>query len=509
MRTNEIEALKGWKDTCSYWTQKTPCAPTHSMKLLPNSTFGTVIWKTRNACEWQEWLDLWSLRELYHTLSLLRARWIQVCPGFTQKLCDFCRRNGSVVIQTHACITLTICLWNRTRSRHLEPGRRKTAWESTKPSTYVVFYLPITNHENDFDSNSIALQEKGWCWSTMSATSHQKHENAAYYMFLHSDSRVFRESFDNIVVQYGIIKSVWTAAMNFNDVDLFVFRTTSPFGTRRQRNCSQPPCGKVTKPSMYVVFYLQTKNHEIDFDTRFLGKGQCWATMSATSLQKHQNAATTLLESGSIWPDSVRLQDVILTPTCLRCFHVSHHEKCAKANLPMLLSLSPCKRLKRTNCHSWVMEQSGLIVQQLSSRRNASLWQFLHVFHEPTSSPAIQTFSVTLAICGWNPSQSDHFEPSVLPPYGKMWSVPNMYAIFCWQNNDENDFDSNSVARQEKRQCWCPMSGTSLQTMRKAVPKSPDSDTWRVERVLGSIWRSIVTLQNVRLTVTSPLLQYH
>ena len=275
-----------------------------------------------------------------------------------------------------------------------------------------------------------------------------------------------------------------------------------------ERNCSQPPCGKVTKPSMYVVFYLQTKNHEIDFDTRFLGKGQCWATMSATSLQKHQNAATTLLESGSIWPDSVRLQDVILTPTCLRCFHVSHHEKCAKANLPMLLSLSPCK-LKRTNCHSWVMEQSGLIVEQLSSRRNASLWQFLHVFHEPTSSPAIQTFSVTLAICGWNPSQSDHFEPSVLPPYGKMWSVPNMYAIFCWQNNDENDFDSNSVARQEKRQCWCPMSGTSLQTMRKAVPKSPDSDTWRVERVLGSIWRSIVTLQNVRLTVTSPLLQYH
>ena len=88
MRTNEIEALKGWKDTCSYWTQKTPCAPTHSMKLLPNSTFGTVIWKPRNADERQEWLNLWSLRELYHTLSLLRARWIQVCPGFTQKLCD-------------------------------------------------------------------------------------------------------------------------------------------------------------------------------------------------------------------------------------------------------------------------------------------------------------------------------------------------------------------------------------------------------------------------------------
>ena len=35
MRTNEIEALKGWKHTCSLWTQKTPFAPTHSMKPLP------------------------------------------------------------------------------------------------------------------------------------------------------------------------------------------------------------------------------------------------------------------------------------------------------------------------------------------------------------------------------------------------------------------------------------------------------------------------------------------
>ena len=112
------------------------------------------------------------------------------------------------------------------------------------------------NHKNDFDSNSTALQEKGQCWSTMSATSLQKHENAAYYMFLHSDSRIFRESFDNIVVQYVIIKSVWTAAMNFNDVDHLCvkFSTTPPFGNRRKRNCSQPPCGKVTKPSTHVVF---------------------------------------------------------------------------------------------------------------------------------------------------------------------------------------------------------------------------------------------------------------
>ena len=34
---------------------------------------------------------------------------------------------------------------------------------------------------------------------------------------------------------------------------------------------------------------------------------------------------------------------------------------------------------------------------------------------------------------------------------------------------------------------------------------SPDSDTWCIEIVFGSIWPSIVTLQNVRLTLTSPL----
>ena len=35
MRTNDIEALKRWKGTCSSRTRQTPVAPTHSMKLLP------------------------------------------------------------------------------------------------------------------------------------------------------------------------------------------------------------------------------------------------------------------------------------------------------------------------------------------------------------------------------------------------------------------------------------------------------------------------------------------
>ena len=88
MRTNEIEALKGWKMPVACGLGKTPFAPTHSMKLLPNSTFGTVIWKPRNAYEWQEWLDLWSLRELYHTLGRL-SRWIQICQGFGKSFVTF------------------------------------------------------------------------------------------------------------------------------------------------------------------------------------------------------------------------------------------------------------------------------------------------------------------------------------------------------------------------------------------------------------------------------------
>ena len=53
MRTNEIEALKGWKHTCSFLTRKNNKIRTYSLnETASNSTFGTVIWKPINAYEW-------------------------------------------------------------------------------------------------------------------------------------------------------------------------------------------------------------------------------------------------------------------------------------------------------------------------------------------------------------------------------------------------------------------------------------------------------------------------
>ena len=89
------------------------------MKLFPNSTFSTVIWNPRDA------ESIITQRALLH---LKLVEWIQICQGFGQKLCDFCPRNGSVVVQTHAnIIYLTICTWSLAQRLHLEPGRRETA----------------------------------------------------------------------------------------------------------------------------------------------------------------------------------------------------------------------------------------------------------------------------------------------------------------------------------------------------------------------------------------------
>ena len=50
-------------------------------------------------------------------------------------------------------------------------------------------------------------------------------------------------------------------------------------------------------------------------------------------------------------------------------------------------------------------------------------------------------------------------------PYGKIQSIPKC-PIFCLQNTDENHFDTNSVARQEKRPCQSTMS-----ELRYLIPK--------------------------------------
>ena len=241
------------------------------------------------------------------------------------------------------------------------------------------------------------------------------------------------------------------------------------------------------------------------------------ATMRAASLQNMRKAATTLPDSdtgfvdripGSIWPNSIRLQDVLLILTRLRCFHVSHHMKMCKrepANATFIESLQTAK----------THELSQLSNGTKRADRGAS------AFTQECLTLAISSCFPPSYMCGYpdiccdighlrvKPFTEWPFRTGCAATVGKTWSLPNMYAIFCWQNNDENHFDSNSIAPQEKGQCWSTMSGTSLQNMRKAVAKPPDSDTWRVERVFGSIPLSIVTLQNVRLTLMSPLLQYH
>ena len=205
-----------------------------------NSAFGRVIWKPRNAYEWQEWLNLWSLRELYHTLSLSSARWVQVCQGFTQKLCDFCPRKGSAVIQTLACITLTICLWNRTRSRHLEPGRRKAAWESTKPSTYRRMWSFICRSQimrmtsTQIQLHSRKKDDAGPPWVRLHFRNMKMPLTSAYHIFLHSDSRVLRESFEQLP---------WSSMM----LTIFVWSSAQRphLEPGRKKNCSVPPYGKI------------------------------------------------------------------------------------------------------------------------------------------------------------------------------------------------------------------------------------------------------------------------
>ena len=342
-------STEGLKNTCSLWTPKTPFAPTHSMKLLPNSTFGTVIWKTRNAYEWQEWLDLWSLRELYHTLSLLRARWIQVCQGFTQKLCDFCPRKGSVAIQTPAYVTLTICLWNRTRSRHLEPGRRETAWESTKPSTYRRMWSFICRSQimrmipTQIQLHSRKKDDAGPPWVRLHFRNMKMPLTLAYDMFLHSDSRVLRESFEQLPWSSMMLTIfVWSSAQ----------RPHLEPGRKKTARCHR---WENTKPCMYVIFvYVRMRMTSTQKFRRFPGKRWCWS-MASTSFQNMRKAATTLPDSdtgfvdripGSIWPDSIRLQDVLLILTRLRCFHVSHHMKMCKrepANATFIESLQTAK----------------------------------------------------------------------------------------------------------------------------------------------------------------------
>ena len=120
--------------------------------------------------------------------------------------------------------------------------------------------------------------------------------------------------------------------------------------------------------------------------------------------------------------------DLVIWRCEVRCklwFTPSHRMKCAKANLVDAAFIESLQTaIKPANCHSWVMEQSGLIVEQVSSHRNAPPRQFLHVF--------TKTFAVTLAICGWNPPRSCHLEPRALPHRtGKYKAFPNARFFAC------------------------------------------------------------------------------
>ena len=45
---------------------------------------------------------------------------------------------------------------------------------------------------------------------------------------------------------------------------------------------------------------------------------------------------------GSIWPNSIRLQDLLPILTCLGCSHVSYHMKCTKTNMLMQRQFWSC-----------------------------------------------------------------------------------------------------------------------------------------------------------------------
>lgn len=131
-------------------------------------------------------------------------------------------------------------------------------------------------------------------------------------------------------------------------------------------------------------------------------------------------------------------------------FTPSHRMKCAKANLVDAAFIESLQTaIKPANCHSWVMEQSGLIVEQVSSHRNAPPRQFLHVF--------TKTFAVTLAICGWNPPRSCHLEPRALPHRtGKYKAFPNARFSAC---KTLMRMTSTQIQLQKQGPCRSTMSG--------------------------------------------------
>ena len=130
---------------------------------------------------------------------------------------------------------------------------------------------------------------------------------------------------------------------------------------------------------MYLLIFFVWEWLLLNFRC-FPGKRWCWSSVRSTSLQNMRQAATSLPDSDTgfvdrilclIWSNSIRVYKM--------CFSSSHAYAVSMCHTPMQLS---CRQLKHTNCHSWVMGQSGLIVEQVSSHRNAL--QFLHVF---TSQP--------------------------------------------------------------------------------------------------------------------------
>ena len=222
--------------------------------------------------------------------------------GFTQKLCEFCPRQGSVVIQTHACITLTICVWSSAQRRHLESGEagRQTAHKHLV-GKYKAFHV----------CGLLSADHKSWEWlrlkfnctpgKRMMLVHHECDFTYAAYstMFLHSDSRVLRESSELLP---------WSSMM------LTIFAGVCIWNQAAEKLLA-PTLWENTKPCMHAFFVWEWLR-------RISGKRWCWSSMRSTALPNMRKAATTLPDSdtgfvdralGLIWPNSVRLQDVILT----------------------------------------------------------------------------------------------------------------------------------------------------------------------------------------------------
>ena len=110
---------------------------------------------------------LWSVEQVDPDLSRIWTKALWVLPSKRQRGCpNTCVHNADHLRMGE--VPHNVAVWNQAEEKLLTC----TLWEVTKPSMYVVFSLP----RKIIRMTSIQIQ----LHSTMSATSLQKHQNAAY-----------------------------------------------------------------------------------------------------------------------------------------------------------------------------------------------------------------------------------------------------------------------------------------------------------------------------------------